>query len=201
MRVPGRNWWHEIRKQPRFHAVLQEAATTEKAPILALPSGGFHVQSLPDLEGRRTAAQEVRRAREAATIGKYDMWPRYQGVFVRRPVEHDAGDEAVPEREAVAGRWGLISALTKADGLDKAGKLSTFNARSETAPSPSPSGTPGAAGSIASSPPMPSLNPIGDPALRWPRASPVPMARRWVSPAYGIAGATPPARSRRATPC
>ncbi|WP_447578278.1 SOS response-associated peptidase family protein [Achromobacter kerstersii] len=66
--------------------------------------------------------------------GKYDMWPRYQGVFVRRPVEHTAGDEAVPEREAIAGRWGLISAMTKADGLDKAGKLSTFNARSETAP-------------------------------------------------------------------
>ena len=53
---------------------------------------------------------------------------------MRRPVEHDAGDEAVPEREAVAGRWSLISAMTKADGLDKAGKLSTFNARSETAP-------------------------------------------------------------------
>lgn len=55
-----------------------------------------------------------------AAIGKYDMWPRYQGVFVRRPAEHDAGDEAVPEREAVVGRWGLISAITKADGLDKA---------------------------------------------------------------------------------
>ncbi|AMG47401.1 SOS response-associated peptidase [Achromobacter ruhlandii] len=65
--------------------------------------------------------------------GKYDMWPRYPGVFIRRPVEHDAGDEAVPEREAVVGRWGLISAMTKADGVDKAGKLSTFNARSETA--------------------------------------------------------------------
>ncbi|CUK22871.1 hypothetical protein ACOTF7_01180 [Achromobacter xylosoxidans] len=23
--------------------------------------------------------------------GKYDMWPRYPGVFVRRPVEIDAG--------------------------------------------------------------------------------------------------------------
>ena len=64
---------------------------------------------------------------------KSDMWPRYHGPFVRRPPEHDAGDEAVPEREAVVGRWGLISAMTKADGLDKAGKLSTFNARSETA--------------------------------------------------------------------
>jgi len=56
-----------------------------------------------------------------------------RGLFVRRSVEHDAGDDAVPEREAVAGRWGLISAMTKAEGLDKAGKLSTFNARSETA--------------------------------------------------------------------
>ncbi|MEN4919459.1 SOS response-associated peptidase family protein [Achromobacter spanius] len=67
-------------------------------------------------------------------LGKYDMWPRYQGVFVRRPPEQDAGDEAVPSLEAVLGRWGLISAMTKPDGLDKAGKLSTFNARSETAP-------------------------------------------------------------------
>ncbi|CAB3881613.1 hypothetical protein LMG26846_03529 [Achromobacter insuavis] len=31
--------------------------------------------------------------------GKYDMWPRYPGVFIRRPVEHDAGDDAVPERD------------------------------------------------------------------------------------------------------
>lgn len=64
---------------------------------------------------------------------KYDMWPRYAGVFICRSVEHDAADEALPEREAVVGRWGLISAMIKADGLDKAGKLSTFNARSETA--------------------------------------------------------------------
>lgn len=64
---------------------------------------------------------------------KYEMWPRYPGMFIRRPIEHNAGDDAVPEREAVVGRWGLISAMTKADGLDKAGKLSTFNARSETA--------------------------------------------------------------------
>lgn len=65
---------------------------------------------------------------------KGDMWPRYPGVFVRRPVEWESGDEAVPEREAVVGRWGLISAMTKPDGFDKAGKLSTFNARSESAP-------------------------------------------------------------------
>lgn len=59
--------------------------------------------------------------------------PALPGAFIRRPVEQDTGDEAVPEREAVVGRWGLISALTKAEGLDKAGKLSTLHARSETA--------------------------------------------------------------------
>jgi putative SOS response-associated peptidase YedK len=63
----------------------------------------------------------------------WDMWPRRFGEFVRRPPEWDSGDEAVPEREVETGRWGLISAMTRADGLAKAEKLSTFNARSETA--------------------------------------------------------------------
>lgn len=35
---------------------------------------------------------------------QYEMWPRYAGVFIRRPMEHDVGDEAVLEREAVEGR-------------------------------------------------------------------------------------------------
>jgi putative SOS response-associated peptidase YedK len=89
-----------------------------------------HYQTLKDAELLLTKFG-VRKISPA--IVKYDMWPRYEGVFVRRPVEHDADDDAVPEREPVVGRWGLISAMTKADGLDKAGKLSTFNARSETA--------------------------------------------------------------------
>ncbi|MNK71808.1 hypothetical protein D3C87_912700 [compost metagenome] len=25
-------------------------------------------------------------------LGKYDMWPRYQGVFVRTPPQHGSGD-------------------------------------------------------------------------------------------------------------
>lgn len=65
--------------------------------------------------------------------GKYDMWPRYPGVFIRRPVEHDAGDEAVPEREAVVGRWGMIPPGTRPEKLAEASKKSTSNARSETA--------------------------------------------------------------------
>ncbi|ARP90342.1 DUF159 family protein [Bordetella genomosp. 9] len=66
-------------------------------------------------------------------IPKSDMWPRYPGVFVRRPAEWESGDEAVPEREAVIGRWGLISAATRAENAAKAQKLSTFNVRSESA--------------------------------------------------------------------
>lgn len=62
----------------------------------------------------------------------YDVWPRRFGEFIRRPPEWDSGDEAVPERELVVGRWGLVSAMTRADNLAKAEKLSTFNARSET---------------------------------------------------------------------
>jgi len=63
--------------------------------------------------------------------GKYDMWPRYQGVFVRTPPEYGSGDEAVPAREATVGRWGLISASTGPDSLAGAEKLSTFNARDD----------------------------------------------------------------------
>lgn len=37
-------------------------------------------------------------AAEPAPIGKYDRWPRYQGVFVRRPVGHHAGFEAAVGR-------------------------------------------------------------------------------------------------------
>src|SRR6266568_2436677 len=37
-----------------------------------------------------------------------DMWPKYQGTFIRRPPEAESGDEAVPLREAQVGRWGLV---------------------------------------------------------------------------------------------
>lgn len=82
---------------------------------------------------KREQMEKYFRARGIPLPAEWDMWPKRIGEFIRRPPEHDSGDEAVPQREVVAGRWGLISAMTKADGLDKAGKLSTFNARSETA--------------------------------------------------------------------
>jgi putative SOS response-associated peptidase YedK len=60
-----------------------------------------------------------------------DMWPKYQGTFIRRPPQAESGDEAVAGRQARIGRWGLVPWATK----DAAGqlKLSTFNARAETA--------------------------------------------------------------------
>lgn len=64
-------------------------------------------------------------------LGKYNMWPRYQELFVRRPPDHDAGDEAVPNIEAVTGRWGLMSGSTHPDALVGAEKLSTFKARDD----------------------------------------------------------------------
>ena len=61
--------------------------------------------------------------------GVYDVWPTYQAVFVRRTPEADAGDEAVPEREALTGVFGLIPAWAKDDKFARR----TYNARSETA--------------------------------------------------------------------
>lgn len=87
-----------------------------------------HYQTLKDAE---LLLKKFGVSKKPASLGTYDMWPRREGLFVRRPVEHDAGDEAVPEREAVVGRWGLISMMTKADGLENAEKLSTFNARDD----------------------------------------------------------------------
>lgn len=63
------------------------------------------------------------------TLVKPDMWPSYEGLFVRTHPFADVGDKAVPNREAVLGHWGLIPHWSK-DGKVRA----TFNARSETAP-------------------------------------------------------------------
>jgi putative SOS response-associated peptidase YedK len=60
------------------------------------------------------------------------MWPKSQGVFIRKPPETDPHDEAVPEREAINGRWGLVPGALKPASKDRQLKLSTFNARSES---------------------------------------------------------------------
>ncbi|MEO7129278.1 MAG: hypothetical protein ABI040_10530 [Rhodoferax sp.] len=46
--------------------------------------------------------------------------------------ETDPHDEAVPEREALTDRWGLVPWGLKPENEVKQLKLSTFNARSET---------------------------------------------------------------------
>lgn len=61
--------------------------------------------------------------------GVYDVWPTYQALFIRRPREADAGDEAVPDSEALAGQFGLLPHWAKDEKFGRR----TYNARSETA--------------------------------------------------------------------
>lgn len=60
--------------------------------------------------------------------GKEDMWPCYQGVFIRRHPHADVGDEAVPQREALMGQYGLVPHWANDLSLGR----HTYNARSET---------------------------------------------------------------------
>ena len=60
---------------------------------------------------------------------KFDMWPGYSGVMLRRPRAADSGDEAVPALETLAGLFGLLPHWAKDQKLAR----NTFNARSETA--------------------------------------------------------------------
>jgi putative SOS response-associated peptidase YedK len=61
-------------------------------------------------------------------LGKHDVWPGYAACFIRRHAHADVGDEAVPEREALPGLFGLLPHWAKDSKLTK----STYNARSET---------------------------------------------------------------------
>ena len=63
-----------------------------------------------------------------ADIGKHDVWPGYAATFIRRPKEADVGDDAVPDREALPGLFGLIPHWS----IDATIGRRTFNARSET---------------------------------------------------------------------
>ncbi len=57
-----------------------------------------------------------------------DVWPGYDGWLIRRHPHAGEGDEAVPGREARAGRFGLLPAWSRDDTLSR----HTYNARSET---------------------------------------------------------------------
>lgn len=75
------------------------------------------------------AYREVFQVEPPPHKGKEDMWPCYQGSFIRRHPHAHVGDEAVPASEALSGQFGLVPHW--ADDL-KLGRR-TFNARSETA--------------------------------------------------------------------
>jgi len=63
-----------------------------------------------------------------AEPGKLDVWPGYAASFIHRPREADVGDEAVPEREALSGVFGLIPHWATDTKIGR----QSFNARSET---------------------------------------------------------------------
>ena len=86
-----------------------------------------HYQALKD---RETLARHFSVV-SPADLGKEDLWPGYVGTFVRRPLESDAGDEAVPAREALTGQFGLIPHWATDTTIGR----KTFNCRSETAAS------------------------------------------------------------------
>ena len=60
--------------------------------------------------------------------GSRHIYPTQWAPIVRRPPEHDSGDDAVPERELVLARFGLLPGFAK----DEKYGLRTYNARSET---------------------------------------------------------------------
>lgn len=57
-----------------------------------------------------------------------EVFPGGSAPFIRRPRERASGDDAVPDRELVVGRFGLLPHWAKDEKLCK----STYNARSET---------------------------------------------------------------------
>ena len=61
-------------------------------------------------------------------LARRDVWPGYKTTFIRRHPHADVGDDAVPEREALLGSFGLIPHWSKDDKIAR----HTYNARSET---------------------------------------------------------------------
>ena len=59
---------------------------------------------------------------------RVDVWPGYASTFIRRPKEVEVGDEAVPDREAMAGVFGMIPHWS----TDEKAARRTYNARTET---------------------------------------------------------------------
>ncbi|ABD72030.1 protein of unknown function DUF159 (plasmid) [Rhodoferax ferrireducens T118] len=63
-----------------------------------------------------------------AEPGKHDLWPGYVGPFIRLHPHADVGDEAVPQREALTGLFGLVPHWAGDTTIAR----HTYNARTET---------------------------------------------------------------------
>lgn len=77
---------------------------------------------------RPEAYREAFKAEPPSVQGKEDMWPCYQGSFIRRHPHADVGDEAVSPHEALIGQYGLVPHWASDLKLGR----HTYNARSET---------------------------------------------------------------------
>ena len=67
-------------------------------------------------------------------------------MFIRRPAEADVGDEAVPEREALAGQFGLVPHWAKDEKFGRRAFMRTVR----QLPPCRASGMPGASVTVAS---------------------------------------------------
>lgn len=63
-----------------------------------------------------------------AVQGKHDVWPGYPAGFIRAHEHADVGDDAVPDREALTGLFGMVPHWSKDTKISH----HTYNARSET---------------------------------------------------------------------
>lgn len=84
-----------------------------------------HFESVKD---RQVLKDHFRLGDDVPEGGKWDMWPGYLGPFIRRHEFADVGDEAVPDREALLGSFGLIPHWATDTKIAR----QTYNARSET---------------------------------------------------------------------
>lgn len=83
-----------------------------------------HYQALKDRERYRKHFG----VEPPADLGKTDMWPGYQGSFIRRHLHADESTPGVTTREAHSGQFGLIPHWANDTTIAR----HTFNARSET---------------------------------------------------------------------
>jgi putative SOS response-associated peptidase YedK len=83
-----------------------------------------HYENIKD----KARLQAYFQADAASSLGKADVWPAYEATLIRKHPNADVGDEAVPAREALLGRFGLIPHWATDSKLSR----STYNARSES---------------------------------------------------------------------